>query len=121
MCPVQGCAKQPPTKAPLVWLVFGCQPVAGVGVDHSGVLPGLSTSFSPHPKLPSRPCHLGLTYPGGSEYPSRGLVRSMPGCGLRYMTLLIAITAEPERHQPLMAACKCGLQVSGASLTGGLG
>lgn len=77
MCPVQGCAKRPPTKEPLVSLGLECQPAAGVRGRAAPVpssprawprpycLPGIAGALvlAPGPGVfsPACPCHLGTS------------------------------------------------------------
>lgn len=99
VCPVRGCAKQPPTKEPLACLVPECQPVAGVrgrvGPVSSSPWPqpsptaGPSSSPAPGPAVPSPLVHVARgqpaqTHPAGPWLPWAAcalLLMAAPRCG----------------------------------------
>ena len=118
MCPVQGCAKQPPTKAALLWWGFEGQPVAGVGGWLLCCPPRPRHQLPASSKRLSRPCCLGLASPCGSAL---GIPRLCLDGDLRSIALLTAATPEPKRHWPSMTALKPGLHFIEASLAGELG
>lgn len=109
MCPVRGCAKQPPTKDPLVCLVVGCQPAAGVG--------GVLICALPRPLLqPLAPVTVPAWY--CLCVPPAWLIPVVPGTpslsrdawmGLAELWLSwAAVTPAPKGPWPLMAASSHG-------------